>query len=399
MTNAKWLCLLSVPVACLVTGCLNVEEEITLKRNGSGRVNLHYWVASDLAKMASMGGSSQGGLQFSEEAVRKEFEGKPGVKLISAKVEEKEGQTHVRQSFTFDKVESLNKLNEGETMAFAREGGQLTFTSKLSSQGGGFSMGSKPAAPGAGASAPAPSPQPSPQDRRRAEESYRNGLKLKKAKKLQQAASEFQAATMGNRDHLDAHWALAWTYAALDQRPFAGMSFREVLRLAPPGSTKAKEAKKALDRLDKGAPSASPMGLPAPMPAQPGAAGQPPADLGKAMGQGMQQAMTGMMGAMMGGGDGPKYKVTVHFPGEVLTVDGPKATKEKNTATWEVPFTQLMMSGMGEGITLKATAKAGFPVPLPVLAGAAAVVVLIALGVALKRRKKRKSPPLELVSS
>jgi hypothetical protein len=103
-------------------------------------------------------------------------------------------------------------------------------------------------------------------------------------------------------------------------------------------------------------------------------------DMGKAMAKGMEEMMSGMMGSMGGG----EFNFTVHFPGEVLTVEGPGASKAENTAKWKCSLGDVMMSGASGGVTMKATAKAPFPL-VPVLIGAALLVAIIA---ARSRRRR-----------
>ncbi len=78
---------------------------------------------------------------------------------------------------------------------------------------------------------------------------YEAGMALKKAGELKKAADEFRLAIEKDPDYLDAHWALAWTYADLGRDQEAIAEFGEVIRLAPPESEKAKEAWKAIQRL------------------------------------------------------------------------------------------------------------------------------------------------------
>ncbi len=83
---------------------------------------------------------------------------------------------------------------------------------------------------------------------------YDAGMALKKSGELKQAAEEFKAAITAHSDYLDAHWALAWTYAGLSQDQEAASHFAEVIRLADPGSEKAKEARAAMERLGQTPP-------------------------------------------------------------------------------------------------------------------------------------------------
>lgn len=76
------------------------------------------------------------------------------------------------------------------------------------------------------------------------------GMRLKRAGKLAAAAHQFEMALSVWPDNVEAHWALAWTYAAQGLTRKAGSHFRRVIALSP-GSTRAVESRKALARLDE----------------------------------------------------------------------------------------------------------------------------------------------------
>jgi Tol biopolymer transport system component len=103
---------------------------------------------------------------------------------------------------------------------------------------------------------------------------YEAGMALKKSGELKQAAGEFKAAIQAHPDYLDAHWALAWTYAGLGQDQEAVLHFGEVIRLADPGSEKAREARAAMERLGKTPPK--PTRQPRPPQPAPAPASAPP---------------------------------------------------------------------------------------------------------------------------
>lgn len=357
-----------------VSGCINYEEDMTLNRNGSGKVTEHFWMASDLAKMMEAMSAGQAQVpKFTEDGIRKYYQGKPGITIENVKIEEKEGQKHVYVTLSFDKVQSL--AEKGEQISFSEQGGQITFARTAEVPGGVMGMGGgAPAAPpGAGAPAAPPSPPSAkPKNPAEAQRHYQAGISLKKAKKSAQAAAELEQAVQDDPDHLDAHWALAWTYAELGRNQQGVTEFQEVVRLAPPGSAKAKEAQQAIGRLTA-------KGLQVPSGATPGGTSTlpgMPANLDKAMAQ--------AMGSAMGGG----LKFTVHFPGEVLSVEGPGAKKTDKTATWQFSLADTMTMATSGGMQMKATAKAGPRIPLiPIVIATGVVVVLLAVVTLLRRRK------------
>lgn len=362
----------------LLGGCINYEEEMTLKRDGSGQVIMHYWMTSEFFEGMGEGSVEMRGLGFTEEAVTNQYEGKSGIEVKDVRIEDKEGDRHVYVTMAFESVDAFSAVEEGRTMTFSEEGGQITFTS-TSEPGGPSPDVTEPSAP------QPPSPAavaPQERDPEKAAKHYQAGMSLKQEKKLAEAAHEFGQAIADDPDHLDAHWALAWTYASLEQNQMAVSEFEQVKRLAPPGSQKAKEAQEAMERLG-GEPAQPEMG-PAP----------------EAMEKGMEEAMAGMMGGMMDSVMGEAgLTFTVHFPGEVLSVEGPGASKEGNTATWKCSLGELMKAGVAGETTMKATAKSGAGLPLiPVVIGVGALVAAVA-GVTLMRRRRARAaapgPPVQ----
>jgi hypothetical protein len=359
----RWPLLLGALVAVtLIAGCINYEEEITLKRDGSGEVNMHFWLSSAFAKMAKSSSGGGEGPPLSEEDARKRCEGKEGITFKSFRSEEKDDEYHAYITLGFDSLDALSAVQENQTYSFAEESGVITYTATMESGGGGFG----PSGPGM-TEPPTPPAKPTTtkKDPQAAAKHYQAGMAAKKANKLDEAAKELEQAVQNNPDHLDAHWALAWTYSSLDDKSKARREFTEVLRLAPADSDKHKEAQKALTRLsaEAAAPSA-PEGM---------------EEFGKAMGEGMEQMMAGMM---EGG-----FTYTVHFPGEVLSVEGPGASKEGSTATWKLDFGDMMGAGMSGGMTMKATAKAGSALPIiPIVIGAGVLAVLVVAVTLLRRR-------------
>ncbi len=77
---------------------------------------------------------------------------------------------------------------------------------------------------------------------------YQEGVRLKGARKYAEAATELRAAIKIDADHVDAHRVLAWVLIELKDSDSAAAEFRKVVELAP-GSEKAAEAQRALQRL------------------------------------------------------------------------------------------------------------------------------------------------------
>ena len=89
--------------------------------------------------------------------------------------------------------------------------------------------------------------QPPPE----ASERHERGLALKRAGKLQQSATELNAAIKAYPRYVEAHYALAWVQRAQGANDKAIESFREVIRIAP-HSAEAVESARAIERIRLG---------------------------------------------------------------------------------------------------------------------------------------------------
>jgi hypothetical protein len=73
---------------------------------------------------------------------------------------------------------------------------------------------------------------------------------LKAAKQYAEAAKALEAALVQDPEHIEAHWILAWVRVELGDKDGAAAAFRKVIELSP-GTDRANEAQKALDRMDR----------------------------------------------------------------------------------------------------------------------------------------------------
>lgn len=116
-----------------------------------------------------------------------------------------------------------------------------------------------------------------------AQKHYDAGMDAKKAKNLDEAIFEFRLALELAPDYLDANWALAWTYASLEdkRKGLAIEYFQKVIDLAP-GTDKAKQAQDAMDRLKTPPQGPAPVTAAQPQPEPQGNTGPatPPAPTG-----------------------------------------------------------------------------------------------------------------------
>jgi len=117
---------------------------------------------------------------------------------------------------------------------------------------------------------------------------YEAGMAAKRAKNFDNAIFEFRLAIELEPDYLDANWALAWTYAALEDKrqDLAVEYFQKVIDLAP-GTDKARQAAAAIERIrgaakEQEAPAGPPAAQPAPEQPKAQVVSAPPCELNPA---------------------------------------------------------------------------------------------------------------------
>jgi Flp pilus assembly protein TadD len=94
----------------------------------------------------------------------------------------------------------------------------------------------------------APTADTAPQGAGETTDHYGQGLALKRAGKMQEAAAELRLAVTENPSHADAHWSLAWVLVELGDRDEAAREFGKVIELEP-DSEHSREAFRAINRL------------------------------------------------------------------------------------------------------------------------------------------------------
>jgi len=152
---------LAVGLAVLA-GCLSYEEELTLRRDGSGLVKVHYFLREDMAKrmdeaakqlaanprLAMFGGV---GPMFSEAGVKKALGDAKGLTLKSVREESKDGVRHIWLEADFNHLRSLGNafiFRAGSVEWRPLSGGRMEYTRELGELGGmGRSVYMNPALP------------------------------------------------------------------------------------------------------------------------------------------------------------------------------------------------------------------------------------------------------------
>jgi hypothetical protein len=118
--------LLSIAAAAvLLAGCIDYEQNIKLKDDGSGSFSLHYWVKDNMLTQWT-----DGAALFREDSVRTRFSA-PGAKLESvAFSERKEDSTkHANLVVQFDSLPALERMHglDEATFRLERRGDTMVF--------------------------------------------------------------------------------------------------------------------------------------------------------------------------------------------------------------------------------------------------------------------------------
>jgi hypothetical protein len=132
------LCSFTCLMLLLAAGCINYDQQMELNSNGSGKMVMHYSMASQLVSMMEMGGSSGGEgenempFKLKEEEVKKDLTA-PGVKVEKFETKTEGDQQHFYVHLTFDKVTSLNNTKTFKDMqiTWKEDGGVTTFSQVL----------------------------------------------------------------------------------------------------------------------------------------------------------------------------------------------------------------------------------------------------------------------------
>lgn len=134
------LCSFTCLMLLLAAGCINYDQQMELNSNGSGKMVMHYSMASQLVSMMQMGGSKTGEGESENEMPfkTKEEEVKADLAASGVKVEKFETKTegdqqHFYVHLSFDNVTNLNKTKTFKDMqiTWKEDGGVTTFSQVL----------------------------------------------------------------------------------------------------------------------------------------------------------------------------------------------------------------------------------------------------------------------------
>ena len=95
-------------VAFMLSSCVNIDQQTTINKDGSGNIVLHYWTATSNLSM----GDELGGFSFTEDQIKKKFTSlNSDITELKIETKESDSTTHVKVKISFN---DLNKLNEAE---------------------------------------------------------------------------------------------------------------------------------------------------------------------------------------------------------------------------------------------------------------------------------------------
>jgi len=155
MKKLIWVLTLVSMIA--LTGCIKMEQDITLNKNGSGNVKFVYGMSDQTLKqmeaMKQMSQSEDGAededdnpFEFNEDEVKKEFEAMKdqGITLNSVKTTKKDGWQYMNIDFDFKDVTKLDDTPVFENVTIIKNAeGNYVVSSKMDSDDMGGDAGAE----------------------------------------------------------------------------------------------------------------------------------------------------------------------------------------------------------------------------------------------------------------
>ena len=155
MKNLIWIFSLVAIIA--LTGCIKMEQDITLNKDGSGNVKFVYGMSEQTLKqmeaMKQMSQSEDGAeadddnpFEFNEDEVKKEFEAMKdqGITLNSVKTTKEDGWQYMNIDFDFKDVTKLEDTSVFENVTIIKNAdGNYVVSSKMDSDDMGGDEGAE----------------------------------------------------------------------------------------------------------------------------------------------------------------------------------------------------------------------------------------------------------------
>lgn len=113
----------------LIAGCINYEQNTTLNEDGSGSMEIHYWISESVLSWFN-----SGALTFHEDSIRAQY-ASDGITVEDVRVESRESDStrHVHVSLQFDDITKLSRSQgfKDMEMKWMREGDVYRFVQTL----------------------------------------------------------------------------------------------------------------------------------------------------------------------------------------------------------------------------------------------------------------------------
>jgi hypothetical protein len=126
-------------LTAVLTSCIEYHEKMKLNADGSGEITFAVGVSE---QMMQMGGDNGGVKDFNEEKIKKDFEGKKGIKFLGSRSYAEQGNKWIEVKLAFNSLEDLNTASKdssnqgmlGESKLTQDASGNLVFTKILTSK-------------------------------------------------------------------------------------------------------------------------------------------------------------------------------------------------------------------------------------------------------------------------
>jgi type IV pilus assembly protein PilP len=129
---------LAIPLFLLIQGCLESENKLTLKKDGSGQLEVMYILGEDLSQALGQAQKSEentiakpipNGLVATEKDLREQFQGE-GIKIEKAVFEKKDEKLNISYTVTFNTLQNLlstKAFQKGEVSFYRDKNDNLGF--------------------------------------------------------------------------------------------------------------------------------------------------------------------------------------------------------------------------------------------------------------------------------
>jgi hypothetical protein len=124
-----------------LTSCIEYHEKMKLNNDGSGEITFSVGISE---QMLQMGGENNELKDFNEEKIKKDFEGKKGIKYLGGRTYSEQGNKWIEIKLSFATLEDLNNASKdssqqgmlGNSKLSQDANGNMIFTKTIISKNG-----------------------------------------------------------------------------------------------------------------------------------------------------------------------------------------------------------------------------------------------------------------------